>query len=201
MIGIGDARDRRRAVSSMEQLWRVYASVSKRELQFQSSSNGIDKVRHCLHTFACNECARDAAWCEVVRCSRVPKRGIHFQTDRCASRLFFWRVSSVCDTSYVALERVCARPVQHVGGSFVRRCSIFVQEHAFVFVHFLFGSSERSHKNVNQHNNVSFTAVACELFKLFFSRATNNIPSPSPSTNNGAGSLGSGQRPKFSVRW
>ncbi|CAN0098119.1 unnamed protein product [Scytosiphon promiscuus] len=36
--GVEDACDRRRAASSMEQLWRVYASVSHRELQFQSTS-------------------------------------------------------------------------------------------------------------------------------------------------------------------
>lgn len=33
---LGNARDRMRAVSSMEKFWRVYASVSHRELQFQS---------------------------------------------------------------------------------------------------------------------------------------------------------------------
>lgn len=43
--GVGDACDRRRAASSMEQLWRVYASVSHRELQFQSTSGMFKTVR------------------------------------------------------------------------------------------------------------------------------------------------------------
>ena len=45
--GIGDALDQQRAASSMEQLWQVYVTVSKRELQFQSSSQLLDKVCTC----------------------------------------------------------------------------------------------------------------------------------------------------------
>lgn len=45
---IGDARDQKRAVSSMEQLWQVYVTVSKRELQFQSSSRSFGKVCVCV---------------------------------------------------------------------------------------------------------------------------------------------------------